>query len=154
MTSNDISKLPPELTRSGRLDAKWFFGIPSESERKDILKIHLNLTNKDYDEKIIDKLAKETKDYTGAEIKEIVKQSVWKAFKRLKQDNNNAIIFEDISSCIKNVIPIATSSKEQVSYLENWARTRARFSNEVIDETGYNINKDNDLLKKVLNLDL
>ena len=41
MTSNDVSQLPPELTRAGRLDATWYFSLPTLSERKEIFKIHL-----------------------------------------------------------------------------------------------------------------
>ena len=30
MTSNDVSQLPPELTRVGRLDGIWYFSYPNE----------------------------------------------------------------------------------------------------------------------------
>ena len=42
MTSNDVSQLPPELTRAGRLDATWYFSLPTLEERKQIFRIHLN----------------------------------------------------------------------------------------------------------------
>ena len=39
MTSNDVSQLPPELTRSGRIDAQWMFDLPNEFERSEIIDI-------------------------------------------------------------------------------------------------------------------
>ena len=42
MTSNDISQLPPELTRIGRIDAIWYFTYPNEEERLEIIKIYFN----------------------------------------------------------------------------------------------------------------
>ena len=40
MTSNNVQDLPPELTRSGRLDAIFYFSLPSQEEREEILSIH------------------------------------------------------------------------------------------------------------------
>ena len=73
MTSNDVSQLPPELTRSGRLDAIWYFSIPTQEEREAIFKIHLDKTGKTYDSSIIENLANHAENYTGAEIKNIEK---------------------------------------------------------------------------------
>ena len=41
-TANDISQLPPELLRKGRLDEIFFVDLPSQNEREDIFRIHLN----------------------------------------------------------------------------------------------------------------
>ena len=46
MTSNDVSQLPPEFTRAGRLDATWYFGLPKEEERREIFKFILTSINK------------------------------------------------------------------------------------------------------------
>jgi SpoVK/Ycf46/Vps4 family AAA+-type ATPase len=40
MTANNISKLPPELTRSGRTDGVFFVDMPTAEQRKAIWKIH------------------------------------------------------------------------------------------------------------------
>src|SRR5205814_10417155 len=40
-TANDISQLPPELLRKGRLDEIFFVDLPSQEERAQILQIHL-----------------------------------------------------------------------------------------------------------------
>ena len=140
MTSNDVSQLPPELTRAGRLDALFYFSVPTAEERKEIFKIHLDKTKVQYDESIIDYAVNNTENYTGAEIESIVKTAVWKAFRRFTTDNNNAIIEEDIESAIKSTIPIYESSREKIMFRENWVKGRALYANEIYDENGFNNN--------------
>jgi SpoVK/Ycf46/Vps4 family AAA+-type ATPase len=129
MTSNDVTQLPPELTRSGRLDAMWYFSLPTEEERKDIFRIHLGKTGKTITDDVINAAAKATENYTGAEIKDIVKQAMWKAFKRFKTGGENGLTEEDVVSAAKEVIPIFRSSEEKIQALEYWARGRARYTN-------------------------
>src|ERR1700723_2817383 len=40
-TANDISQLPPELLRKGRVDEIFFVDLPNEAERAEVLRIHL-----------------------------------------------------------------------------------------------------------------
>jgi hypothetical protein len=40
-TANDISQLPPELLRKGRLDEIFFVDLPGEEEREEIFRIHI-----------------------------------------------------------------------------------------------------------------
>lgn len=129
MTSNDVSQLPPELTRSGRLDAIWYFGLPDEEERREIFRIHLGKTGKEVTDELINVAAKHSDTFTGAEIAEVVKVALRKAFKRYKQDGVNAILEEDIVAACKEVIPLYKSSKERILALEAWANGRARQSN-------------------------
>ena len=142
MTSNDVSQLPPELTRSGRLDAIWYFSIPTQEEREAIFKIHLDKTGKTYDSSIIENLANHAENYTGAEIKNILKLSIWKAFRRFKIDGNDSLLIEDILPSIKEVVPIYESSKEKIIFLEHWAKGRARYSSEVMDSNGFDKRED------------
>lgn len=146
MTSNDVSQLPPELTRSGRLDAMWYFSLPTCEEREAIFKIHLDKTGKAYDPSVLKTAAELTENYTGAEIQNIVKLTMWKAFRRFLEDKNNAILIEDISSSVKEVVPIFESSKEKITYLEHWVKGRARYANNVIDSNGFDTRLDDEML--------
>lgn len=131
MTSNNASALPPELTRSGRIDTTWYFGLPMRLEREEIFKIHLGKTKLPLEDDLATYAAEEerTLNFTGAEIKEIVKVAVRKAFKRYKTDGNKMITAEDIDAAIPEVVPVYESSKEKIAVLEEYYRTRARFSN-------------------------
>lgn len=130
MTSNDVSQLPPELTRAGRLDAIWYFGLPDEDERKEIFKVHFAKTKQHVDNDLIEVAVNETNKYTGAEIEQIVKASVKKAFIRMKKENTSMKITKsDIIEAKEQVIPISKSSKEKIAQLELWANGRALYAN-------------------------
>lgn len=149
MTSNDVTQLPPELTRSGRLDAMWYFSMPTEDERKEIFRIHLGKTGKDISEHVINAAASATKGYTGAEIKDIVKQSMWKAYQRFKVDGIDTLTEDDIVGTVKNIIPISRSSEEKIAMLEDWVRGRALYTNGTTTDS-YNTSTDDDLISSVL----
>jgi SpoVK/Ycf46/Vps4 family AAA+-type ATPase len=145
MTSNDVSQLPPELTRSGRLDAMWYFSLPTEEERKEIFRIHIGKTNRNVDDSVINEVAKATDNYSGAEIKEIVKAAMRKAFKRFKEDGNRELTEVDLMSAVHDVIPVFESSREKIMFLENWVHGRARYTNQKVDENGFYTESDTEL---------
>lgn len=126
MTSNDVSALPPEFTRSGRIDAQWYFSIPNATERKSILNVHLKKRKLDLEENLKDYLVKHTDKFTGAEIQQVVKNLVRINFVRTKDFENKSFTLEDIKKAVDEVIPISTSSKEKIAVLEAYCQGRAR----------------------------
>lgn len=131
MTSNDVTQLPPELTRSGRLDVLWYFGLPTEEERLEIFKIHFSKKPVKVDDNVIEYAAAITDTFTGAEIKECVKVAIRKAFYRYKIDGNANITADDIAAAKEEIIPVYDSSREKINALEVYAKTRARHANQV-----------------------
>jgi len=74
-TGNDISQMPPELTRKGRFDEIFYVGLPDLKARQEIFKIHtrdLQLSDQD-----ITYLAEKARWYTGAEIEQVVKNALY-----------------------------------------------------------------------------
>lgn len=132
MTSNNVQELPPELTRAGRLDAIFYFSIPTEKERRDILNIHFKKRGYTLSNKILTEAAKYTKGYTGAELEQIVKATIKKGYVNKIRNNLDKITITslNIKEAQKDVIPISKSSKEKILSLENWAKGRAIFANE------------------------
>lgn len=130
MTSNDVSQLPPELTRAGRLDAIWFFGLPTKEERKQILDIHLRKANKPVEDDVLEEMAKSMEKYTGAEIELVVKSSLRRAYlEKIKTGEDRGITPEILQAASEEVVPVAVSSREQIAALENWAKNRALYAN-------------------------
>lgn len=130
MTSNDISQLPPEFTRAGRVDAIWYFGLPSDEERKEIFRVHFGHKNRNVTDEVLSTAVEKTQGYTGAEIQQVVKNAMLKAFNRYKKDGNKEITIDDILYAAKSVVPISQSSREKIAALENFCRTRARMASE------------------------
>lgn len=131
MTSNDISKLPPELTRSGRLDTMWYFGFPTIQERMDIFKIHFKKAGQTVSNDIIEYAANNTDKFTGSEIKNVVKQTVWQAYKRFKETNQKSITIDDVEYAIAKIVPTYNTSREKILALEQYAKGRALFANSI-----------------------
>lgn len=152
MTSNDVSQLPPELTRSGRLDAMWYFSLPTKDERKEIFRIHLGKTGKEVTEELVNAAAEASENFTGAEIAETVKIAMRKAYKRFKEDGVNALLPEDVEDAAREVIPLFKSSREKIMALESWAQGRARSTNH-LNTSGVEESNDDQLLGDILELE-
>jgi len=152
MTSNDVSQLPPEFTRAGRLDAMWYFSLPTKEEREEIFRIHLGKTGKEVDDSLIQAAADASENFTGAEIAETVKIAMRKAYKRFKEDGVNALLPVDVEAAAGEIIPLYQSSKEKILALEAWAQGRARNTNH-LQTSGVEEAHDDELLGDILNLE-
>ena len=104
-TANDVSKLPPELTRAERLDATFFLDLPGEKERALIWGIYARQFNLDPKN-----LRPNDTNWTGAEIR---------ACCRL-----GALLGVPLAEAAQNVIPVATTASEAVERLKTWASGR------------------------------
>lgn len=49
---------------------------------------------------------------------------------KFRQENDGEITLDILKESSNMVIPVATSSKEKISSLEQWARSRALFANQ------------------------
>lgn len=152
MTSNDVTQLPPELTRSGRLDARWYFSLPTEEERRQIYSIHLSKTGRSISEELLEAAVQSSENFTGAEIKDSVKIAMRKAFKRFKEDGNRELTIEDIELANRDVVPIYNSSRERILALESWAKDRARFTTQADTNSINNVADDDDLMNTIMSL--
>ena len=75
-TANDITQLPPELLRKGRLDDIFFVDLPVEEERAEIFRIHLTRRGRKPDNFDIKALVAASGNFSGAEIQEAHYQRV------------------------------------------------------------------------------
>lgn len=119
-TANNISRLPAELLRKGRLDEIFFVDLPDESVRKEIFRIHLgkrDLSPEGFD---LSLLAKTAEGFSGAEIEQAVVAALYRAAAQ-KQLLDNAHLLEELT----NTYPLSVTMAEQLTALRNWAEERA-----------------------------
>ncbi|NOY74433.1 MAG: AAA family ATPase [Kiritimatiellaeota bacterium] len=131
-TANDISKLPPELLRKGRLDEIFFVDLPNESERGDIFKIQINKLGRDSEGVDLKFLASQAKGFSGAEIEECVISALYDAFYS-DADLNVDHIIDNINA----TIPLSKTMGEKIAELRSWSEGRARpasYTNETADD--------------------
>lgn len=80
-TANDVTKLPPELMRKGRFDEIFYIGLPKPEERRRIFEIHIRKRRPGDEGKLdMERLARETEGFSGADIEGVVKEGVESAF--------------------------------------------------------------------------
>jgi SpoVK/Ycf46/Vps4 family AAA+-type ATPase len=120
-TANDISHLPPELMRKGRLDEIFFVDLPSKEERAEVFQIHINKRNRDSTQFDLDALVDATKDFSGAEIEEAIISALYDAFYAGEQ-----LTTQHIQSVLSQTVPLARTMAEQIQSLRTWAEGRAR----------------------------
>ena len=120
-TANDVSQLPPELLRKGRLDEIFYVDLPSEDERAEIFKIHLTKRGRDPQHFGIETLVAASRDFSGAEIEEAIISALYDAFYE-KQDLGT----EHVLMALNQTVPLAKTMSEKISSQRNWAVGRAR----------------------------
>ena len=127
MTSNDVNSLPPELTRTGRLDAQWFFDLPNKEERREIIDIYLNYFNLIVCSEDKDFIVAESENFTGAEIRGAVKEMLVASYCRQMKSGNKPskkLNREDITEGLNNIITVYKSSKEKIDQFRAFAKDR------------------------------
>ncbi len=121
-TANNVRILPAELLRKGRFDEIFFLNLPSESERQDIFKVHLQRLRptrlRDFDLAI---LAKSAENFSGAEIEQVVIDGLYRAFGTFVNGQRRDLTTEDVLRSIEDTVPLAAIARSQIEDLKRWA---------------------------------
>ncbi|MCC3418209.1 MAG: AAA family ATPase [Microcoleus sp. PH2017_07_MST_O_A] len=121
-TANNVRILPAELLRKGRFDEIFFLNLPSESERQDIFKVHLQRLRptrfRDFDLAI---LAKSSENFSGAEIEQVVIDGLYRAFGTFVNGQRRDLMTEDVLRSIEDTVPLAAIARSQIEDLKQWA---------------------------------
>jgi hypothetical protein len=104
-TSNDISRLPPEMTRAERFDGVFFVDLPGPREREAIWQIHLRGYGLDLTQR-----RPQDRDWSGAEIRSCCRLS--------------SLLDVPLVEAAQNVVPVAVTAGESVERLRSWASGR------------------------------
>src|SRR6185436_3623917 len=91
-TANDISQLPPELLRKGRLDEIFFVDLPSDKEREDVFCIHFRKRNRDPANFDLPTLVQSSANFSGAEVEEAIISALYDAFAGREELNTGHVL--------------------------------------------------------------
>ncbi len=120
-TANRIDLLPPELLRKGRFDEIFFIDLPARPEREEIFRIHVGRRGRRPESFDLGKLAASAEGFSGAEIEQVVVAALYDAFaegKELEQRH--------LERAVAETFPLATTMREEIQKLREWAKTRTR----------------------------
>lgn len=119
-TCNDYTKLPPELTRAGRFDERFFVDLPTAGERREIAAVHLSRFGCPVDG-LPSKVADLTAAWTGAEIEQLVKSAARRSGRKPNADL--------LADCAREIKPISRVRAQEIEALRSWAQGTLRLAN-------------------------
>jgi hypothetical protein len=118
-TCNDYRKLPPELTRAGRFDERFFVDLPSMIERQEIATVHLDRLK--MTTALSGEIASLTDGWTGAEIEQLVKSAARRTQRK--------ITLEAVKEAALTIKPISKIDPEGTEQLRQWGRNCLTLAN-------------------------
>ena len=118
-TSNDITRLPPELVRKGRMDEIFFVDLPDEATRQEIFRIHLAMRNEVAENFDLPLLASSSEGFSGAEIEQAVVSSLYSS-----QSNQDELSTRHLLDELALTRPLSIVMAENIAQLRHWAQDR------------------------------
>jgi len=123
-TSNDISQLPPELVRKGRLDEIFFVDLPDDDVRREIFRIHLRKRQEDPSKFDLDRLANLSEGFSGAEIEQAIVSALYSVAAM-----NETLDDAHLEVAVRSTNPLSVVMFEHIASLRAWAEDRCVFAN-------------------------
>lgn len=121
-TANDVRELESEQFRIGRFSYIHFVDLPEAEDRAEIFKVHLKKRQLEPDRFDIDRLVENSKDFSGSEIEETVKDGVLEAF----IDGDRVAETPDILKAAAKLTPTAQMMSEKIEEIRKWARNNIK----------------------------
>jgi AAA+ superfamily predicted ATPase len=116
-TANTIASLPPELLRKGRFDEIFFLDLPTLAERREILAVHLQKRKRLAQDFDLDRLARESAGYVGAEIEQAIIDAMYTGF-----GGGREFTTDDVSTALRRQVPLSVSQRETIGALRTWLK--------------------------------
>lgn len=118
-TANDVTQLPPELMRKGRMDEIFFVDLPKQHVREEIFSIHLKKRNFDPDNFVLPELGEKAEGFSGAEIEQAVVAALYGSSAR-----RQPLSTSDIIDQLEATYPLSVVMAENIGQLRAWAADR------------------------------
>ncbi|MCW2961047.1 MAG: ATPase central domain protein [Thermoleophilia bacterium] len=120
-TSNDVTKLPPELLRQGRFDEVFFVDLPDLPAREHSYRLQLARVRRDHTNFDCALLAAKAEGFSGAEIEQSVTNGLYAAFAAGRE-----LSTEDIVGEIAATRPLSVLDPTTIARIRDWGARHAR----------------------------
>jgi MoxR-like ATPase len=115
-TANDVTRLPPELTRKGRFDELFFVDLPSSADRREILGIALRQRGIRPTDAELSSLATASAGFSGAELDAAISAASCRG----------PVTVASVSTELAATVPLAHARATEIAALRSWATDHAR----------------------------
>lgn len=116
-TTNNHTLLPAALIRKGRFDQLFWLDLPTAEERKEIFSVVIKKYDRDPKNFNLKALVNGSEGFTGAEIEEVFKDALYKAFDTDQEVNDSCL-----AEVLAEFIPFATSHEEDLKHMRKQAQ--------------------------------
>lgn len=116
-TTNNHTLLPAALIRKGRFDQLFWVDLPTSEERKEIFNVVIRKYGRDPKNYSIKSLVVGSESFTGAEIEEVFKDAMYKAF-----DQGDDVTDSHIMDVLSEFIPFAISHEDDLKEMRSQAQ--------------------------------
>jgi len=123
-TANDISRLPPELMRKGRMDEIFFVDLPDFDSRVEIFSIHIKQREQALTAIDLNTIAEASDGFTGSEIEQAVVSALYRAYAE-----SGSLSTQSIMQAIEQTSPLSVVMGEKIQALREWASERTVMAN-------------------------
>ncbi len=118
-TANDVTSLPPELIRKGRIDEIFFVDLPGRSIRIDIMQAVLLKRGIDPEAFDLPRIANACEGFSGAEIEQAVIASLYHT-----EYIDAPLCADSIMHEMRQTQPLSVVRAESIAALRHWASDR------------------------------
>jgi SpoVK/Ycf46/Vps4 family AAA+-type ATPase len=116
-TTNDHTKLPSALIRKGRFDQLFWLDLPTAEERKEIFTVVIKKYGRDPQNFSLKSLVNGSEGFTGAEIEEVFKDAMYKAFSAGQEVKDSYL-----TDVLAEFIPFSVSHEEDLKTMRKQAQ--------------------------------
>lgn len=115
MTANSLKTLPVEMVN--RMPERFFFDLPNEEDRVDILKIHAKKAGQDVSTFSLADLAEKAKNLVGREMEQAIGAAMVKSFVAKKPGLDEAILSETLTRKPRILTTMTDDIKEILTWV-------------------------------------
>ncbi len=120
-TANDITTLPPELFRKGRFDEIFFVDLPTEIERREIIKLYINkYLGVNVNDEFMNKIVALSNGFSGSDIEAVIREIAYKMVSEECQLTQELIINK-----FNNAISLSKTNPESINKIRAWGMEHA-----------------------------
>jgi AAA+ superfamily predicted ATPase len=114
MTANSLKTLPPEMVN--RMSSRFFFDVPDEEARIDIIRIHAEAFGQDVSGFNLANLAEQAQQLVGREVEQAVEDSMVRSFNAHKPGLDEEILADELNRKSR----IVTTMMDDIKSIIDW----------------------------------
>ena len=123
VTANNVTGLPPEMLRRGRFDAIFATSMPNAKDRREVLRIHLQIRKRDinsFPKEKVQEIVALSEGYVPSEIESAVADGLVDAFnEEVEMDMSH------IKKALMSMVPLSKAFSREIAAMNDWAKANA-----------------------------